>query len=290
MAENRDNTIPSDEEPFDDNDEPKTPSPKHQQQRHLQMLVFSAIIIGVVLWTSGEFGTELFGNVGHGVEPKEEFEEEYLFPFLMNLAGVLLFIMNTARRKQERWELRRYWGDHCFRVAQSVAYLFIVMWAMATVQRQDDPLASNGFNPLGYPPSIIGFLVGFFILRVERAMEGLGDKFEEVLMAVLPRAASYMTREETRRRTLKSAFQLDDIIVQYQAIRPQVANPALCTRMDELLDEAEEAASKGDPEATQKANATVMRFFEELKKSAGEMLVPLDEVLGWRGQPPLDDH
>ena len=43
----------------------------------------------------------------------------------------------------------------------------------------------------------MGFMVGFYILRVERTMGGLGEKFEEALMAILPKAASYAVREET---------------------------------------------------------------------------------------------
>ena len=42
----------------------------------------------------------------------------------------------------------------------------------------------------------MGFLVGLYILRVERTMGGLGEKFEEALMAILPKAASYTVREE----------------------------------------------------------------------------------------------
>jgi len=267
-----------DDAPYDETDEPKEPLPERQQQRHVQMLLFSMIVIGVVLWASWELGPELFVK---GVGEPHRRAQTYLFPYLVNLAGVLLFIMNTARRKQEKWKLREYWGDHLFRVAQSFAYLFVVMWAMAKVQREDGPL-----DPLAYPPSIVGFLVGLFILRVERAMEGLGEKFEEVLAAILPRAVSTVTRTEQRRRSLKSAFHLDDVVVQYQAIRPQVANPALTARMDELLEAAEIAGAKDDPEEAQRAYTTAVRFFEELKKSAGEMLVPLDEVMGWRARPP----
>ena len=62
---------------------------------------------------------------------------------------------------------------------------------------QQQRFTETGIDGTYLTPNIMGFMVGLYILRVERTMGGLGEKFEEALMAILPKAASYAVREET---------------------------------------------------------------------------------------------
>ena len=242
----------------------------HPQWRHLFMLALSAAVIGVVLFVSYEYGSELFHKA-------VQYKTLYLVPYLTNLAGVLIWIMNTSRKKSDRWKLRDHWGDHCFRVAQSFAYLFIVLWAWNSASK-------GGAVATDFSPNILGFLVGLFILRVERAMEGLGDKFEEALTAVLPRATQYVSAEERRRRQLKMVYKVDDITTQYDVLRGQLADRAARDKFDRLLDEAQSAVVGEDPEKLKASIDRLTREFDDIKKSASEILVPLEDLLGQTGK------
>jgi hypothetical protein len=152
------------------------------------MACLSAVIISIVLSLSYYQGGQLFDG-DSAVSPVEN-----LLPYLSNTAGVFLFIMHTSKRKRNNWRVRDYWGDHCFRLAESFAYLFLILWAWAAA-------TNDGSTPVvqRVPPNIIGFMVGLYIVRVERAVEGFGDKFEETITTLLPRATQYVSAEEQRR-------------------------------------------------------------------------------------------
>lgn len=126
--------------------------------RHLFMIIVSAIIIAGVIIVTVKYSKTFYGVSATGTEA--------VIPFATCLVGVLLFLMGVSRRKRERWSLRDYIGDHCYRIAQAFAYLFLVLWAWTK--------AGSNVELSGIPPNILGFLVGFFILRVERAMESWG--------------------------------------------------------------------------------------------------------------------
>lgn len=238
------------------------------QSRHYFMFTLSLVVIGVVLYVSARWGQALFDP--HNTSPVESF----LIPYLTNLGGILLFIMSTSRRKRETWILREYWGDHCFRIAQSFAYLFLIMWAWRNPGPESDVTLSTQV-----PLNIIGFLVGLFILRVERAVEGLGDKFEQVLMAILPRATQYITAEERRRQQLRTAYKIDEIAIEYGVLRGQIEDPAARSKLDELLDKATSALDGDDPDQIKAAADTLIREFGEARKGIGEILVPVEDLL-----------
>lgn len=246
--------------------------------RQVFMLVLSVIVIAVVLWVSYCYGDILFGF-------SDSDGKEYLIPYVTALSGVLLFIMNVARKKKKEWKLRDFWGDHCFRIAQSFAYLFFIMWAYYKVTNGGgDEGGDEASNPasmtLALTPNILGFLVGLYILRVERAMDGFGDKFEEIITAILPRATRYVSTEERRRQQLRMVYKIEDIGTQYEALRPRIEDPAAQFKIDKLIDEAHSAAEGEDPDKVKPAVDALTRAFEEAKKSMGEVLVPLDEFVG----------
>ena len=51
---------------------------------------------------------------------------------------------------------------------------------------QQQRFTETGIDGTYLTPNIMGFMVGLYIPRVERTMGGLGEKFEEALMAILP--------------------------------------------------------------------------------------------------------
>jgi hypothetical protein len=197
----------------------------------------------------------------------------HLAPYASCLAGVLLFIMMTSCRKRERWALRDYWGDHCFRIAQAFAYLFVVRWAWA--QGMDKDLTGTNV-----PPNILGFLVGFFILRVERAMEGMGTKLEEVLMAILPRSMGAVSAEERRRQQLRTVFRLDEVTTQYDAIRSSLDDKGARDFMEDLLARASAFVDRDEPDEAKELVRSAAAGLEEMKRRSTELLVPLEELLG----------
>lgn len=232
-------------------------------QRHVFMCILSTIIVITVIYVSYEYSVAIYE-----VDAKSF---ESLIPFVTCLAGVLLFIMGISRRKRGDWAFRKYWGDYCYRIAQAFAYLFIVLWAWAKW--------GNKVEGANIPPNILGFLVGFFILRVERAMESLGEKFEEVLMSVLPRSVTYVTVQEKRRQQLRDTYKLEDIATQYEALRPIIEDEAVRERIDKKMAEATEAAGGENPEETKRRINEVLRHFEDARQAMSESVVPLEDLI-----------
>jgi hypothetical protein len=233
------------------------------------MAGLSALIVAVVIWVSYVYGGDIY--------KESERNLDYLIPFGTCLAGVLLYVMSVIRQKGSAWKLRNFWGDYCYRVAQAFAYLFIVLWAWSSVS--GTPGVNGGVSVTSVPPNILGFLVGFFILRVERAMESLGEKFEEVLMSIFPRSLNYITIQEKRRQEMKDKFKLEDMKTQYEALRPMIENEAARQKIEEGLQEALEAAGKDDSEEAKKKIDRVARTMDDARQAMNESLVPLDDLI-----------
>jgi len=238
--------------------------------RHLFMAGLSAVIIGIVLWVSYTDGPQLFADDAAVDGAKTPSGRDCVMPYLTNTAGVLLFIMHTSRRKRDRWKIRDYWGDHCYRLAESFAYLFIVLWAWP---EGTDPVVKQ------VPPKIIGFLVGLYIVRVERAMDGLGDKFEEILTTILPRATQYVSAEERRRQQLRAVYRVDDTITQYASLRPLIDDLGARAHIDKLVESAQTAVTGDDPDLVPKAVDELTRTFDDVRRGIGETIVPVEVAI-----------
>ena len=242
---------------------------KEVRYRRNRFLIFwSAVVVAVVLSVSFFQGANLF-NTGTATLNRGE----HLIPFLLCFVGVALFVMNTARRKGDDWEFGRYYGDQAYRVAQAFGYLLVVWWAWASAVNVD-------VQGTSLPPNILGFLVGLFILRVERAMEGLGDKFEEALKAVLPRAIAYQTAEERKRNQLRGMYRIEDILSEWKGIRPQMDDLGARDMIDRAFDRAVEDAHGEDPEKARQSVEEVGRLFDDVRRRAGEVLMPIEDLLG----------
>lgn len=235
------------------------------------ILVSISLVQGPVLFASAT-APDTAGALPGGLLARMQ----YLIPYLTCLAGVLLFIMNTARSKRDEWDGSAYFGEHAYRVAQAFAYLFVVWWAWAKLE--DDPLLKGTY----IRPNILGFLVGFFILRVERAMDGLGDKFEEFLMALLPRAARFEVAEERRRLQVRASYRLTDIATQWEALRPQIADQGARDRLDDAMTRAQKIALDADPDRARHAVDELDRMFQDVRSTVGDVLVPVEELLRGR--------
>lgn len=242
--------------------------------RHLVMTVLSLVVIVIILAFSYYEGPQLFEPPE--LTPQPTPGKKYLLPYVTNLAGILLFILSTARRKREFWRLRDYFGDHVFRIAQSFAYLFVVLWAWPEA-------GARVAVSVRLYPNIIGFFVGLYILRVERAMEGLGDGFESILMSVLPSSVRSVSAAERRQRQAQAVYRLGELETQWLALRAQVDDPGARDSMDQLLARARAAEEDDDHGRARALVQEASLAFEELKRRAGEVVMSVDQLLG---RPP----
>lgn len=284
----------------------------HHYWRQIWMLTMSLLIIGIVLTVSFQRGQEIFCPRGPGLVearerstwelcPRDEGEVTpedaaarqvppaplwwppllaapgdprwgFLAPYLTNLAGVLLFILSVARSKGRKWSFEDYLGAHAFRIAQSMAYLFIVLWAWPSVGSQEVVTARLG-------PHLLGFLVGLYIIRMERVMASFGERLEDILSTALPQSLDYEPPGARARRRLRTTVKLDDVVTQWEALRPQVDHPGARERIDELIAEVQKAGRAGEQEKAQALASQLFGYFEEIKRTAGEVLVPIEDLL-----------
>lgn len=196
----------------------------------------------------------------------------FLEPYLANLAGVLLFILSVGRSKGPSWNFRGYFGVHAFRIAQSMAYLFLILWAWPAIGSQQVVTARLG-------PHVLGFLVGLYIRRVERVMASLGERFEDILASALPMALDYEAPGDRARKRLRTTVKLEDIETQWEALRPQVDDPGAQVRVDGLIAEIRKARAAGKEAEAEAQSTRLFAAFEEIKRRAGEVLIPIDELI-----------
>lgn len=244
--------------------------------RNFFLTITSVIVLGIVLTL-----VVLRGDVLFAVAPVEgqpppppppESGFEYLIPFGTAFAGVLLFIMNVARDKREKFDFRKYFGEYAFRVAQTAVYLLIVWWAWTVWVQQ-------GNTSTSLPPNILGLLVGLFILRVERAIEAMGEKFEEALNTILPAAIS-LSGPEKRQTHLKAASDVRDLEAQWQLLRPRIPDLGARDKIDASLEAARSINEGRDSGKARTAATELSRLFEDVRASAdGESWVTLESLL-----------
>jgi hypothetical protein len=112
-------------------------------------------------------------------------------------------------------------------------------------------------------------------------MDSLGEKFEEVLMSILPRSVTYTTLQEKRRQILRDTYKLEDMTAKYEVLRPMIEDAAARRKIDEKLANAVELASAEDPEKTSESINDFARSVEDARHALGEGLAestqaPLD--------------
>ena len=232
--------------------------------RNTFLSVLAVLVITLVLWLAVRSGSDLFGNDVHGLE--------VLIPFGSAFAGVLLYIMGAARSLRSEWRIEVYFGEYVFRVAQAITYTMVVWWAWNAAVEND--AASTALTP-----NILGLFVGMFILRVERAVVALGERFEELLSSILP-GAIRLDGPERRRDHVEAQGTVRELGAQWKILRPKISDMGARDRIDQAVETARELGAGRDSDTARKAAAELARLFEDVRAGAdGEQWVPLESLL-----------
>lgn len=195
-------------------------------------------------------------------------------PFVFTLVGVVLYVMASAKSRRDRFDLR-YAPDYFFRGAQAVVYLYVIMSIIA--QMKAEP--STQYNFVSWPPNLIGLLVGMFILHVEKAMEGLGQRFEEVLAGLLPRALTAKTSREKQLERLRVEQKFQEIKMQSEGLISQMRDTNTISDLKAHLDAVSQTIRDGDLDGTQDAVSQLAWKFEGLKQALREEELTVQEIL-----------
>ena len=238
--------------------------------RNIFLTCTSAIVLAIVLTLAVRRGGILFSIPPEQGTPTPSFG--YLIPFGTAFAGVLLFIMSVARAKRSQFDFRAYFGEYSYRIAQTAVYLLIVWWAWTVwVQRGNDSTS--------LPPNILGLLVGIFILRVERSIEAMGEKFEEVLNTVLPGAIS-LSGPQKRETQAKAASDVRDLEAQWHLLRSRVPDLGARDKINASLEAARKVTEGRDSGKARTAATELSRLFDDVRASAdGERWVSWESLI-----------
>ncbi len=126
---------------------------------------------------------------------------------------------------------------------------------------------------------ILGLLVGLFILRVERAIEAMGEKFEEALSTILPGAVS-LSGPEKRRSHLKAASDVRDLEAQWHVLRPRIPDLGARDKIDAALEAARNVNEGRDSAKARVAATELSRLFDDVRASAdGERWVTWESLM-----------
>jgi hypothetical protein len=189
-----------------------------------------------------------------------------LYPFLLALTGTALYVMRSVRTRRERFNAD-YWPDYAFRCAQACVYLYIILAILA--QTRDAPdLVNYAFT--GWSPNLIGLLVGLYILQVEKAMDGFGDRFGEALGAVLGRALTARTARDRQREQVHGEGRLAEIKAQLEALTAVLYDPAQTAALNARVTEIERAFRDEDVESAQERLTALVNDMELLKRAQRE--------------------
>jgi len=255
---------------------------KEASARNAFLTFTSLIVLGIVLTLVVQRGSDLFTVVQEVTEgtdatppqppPTPPSGWSYLIPFGSALAGVLLFIMSVAREKRSDFDFRAYFGEYAYRIAQTAVYLLIVWWAWTV-------WVGKGNESTSLPPNILGLLVGLFILRVERAIEAMGEKFEEMLNTILPGAIA-LSGPAKRQTLVKAVGDVKDLEVQWQVLRSRIPDLGARDKIDASLEAARNISEGRHSGRARLAATELSRLFDDVKASAdGERWVSLESLL-----------
>jgi hypothetical protein len=205
--------------------------------------------------------------------PGLESGEDQFMPFLFALLGLALYVMASVRKKRERFD-RRYLPDYFFRGAQTVIYLYVVL-AIFVMERGKD----SQYDLETWPPVLLGLLVGMYILHVEKAMEALGQRFQEVLTAILGRAVTARTEREKQVEQISLDRKFREIRAQAEAIASQIRDPALAQALQARIEEVGQAFRDGDLDGIADEVTRLAWQFEDAKRSLREEELTVEELI-----------
>jgi hypothetical protein len=219
-------------------------------------------------------------------------------PFLFSLLGIAIYVMSSAKDKRNRFD-PQYVPDYFFRGAQAMVYLYVIILLMAKNAGDgggsqtgggpaDSTAAGGGAETLSYdfsswPPNLIGLFVGMFIIHVERAMEGLGRLFAQIVGGVLPRSLLEQTTIHRDAEQLGNVNRFAELRAQAYALLPLV--PEVHRHVIRgRLEQAEATATGRDPNAAANANRELAALLEEVRTSIMEYTVSFADVA--KNAPP----
>jgi hypothetical protein len=191
-------------------------------------------------------------------------------PFAAALIGVSLYVMASVRKRRDRFDAK-FLPDYAFRAAQAIVYVYVIL----AIGVQSDKVT----NLSAWPPNVIGLFVGMFILHVEKAMEGLGQRFEEVLTGLLPRSLAAQTSREKQTAQLSAEMKFRDIQKQSELLASQMRSSSLYSALQTRLKEVEGTIRDGDPDAIQDAVSALAGVFERIKVDQRVEARTVEEVL-----------
>jgi hypothetical protein len=195
-------------------------------------------------------------------------------PFISTLVGVTFYILYNVRKRRDRFDLK-YVPDYTFRAAQAVVYLYAILAMFDFLRSRDEKDAL-----LQWPPNLIGLFVGMYILHVERAMEGLGYRFEEVLTSVLGRSLSLPTRREKDIQLVQAEGRFREIQKQAELMAAEGGAPALVEGFKERFRQVSDAIDERDHDATVKEVTELALDFERTKQELRREARTVSRVLG----------
>ncbi|MCP4546299.1 MAG: hypothetical protein GY835_07525 [bacterium] len=194
-------------------------------------------------------------------------------PFVFTIVGVLLYIMASAKTRRERFD-RKFLPDYFYRGAQAVVYLYIILSFLAS---GDNTGTVSTFE--SWSPNTIGLFVGLFILHVEKAMEGFGQRFEESLAAIFPRALTSKTSREKQLERLRSETRFQEIKTQAEGMVSQFRNDKIAAAFQIRLREVEATLRSKDDDGIKDEVSQLAWEFESIKKAMREEELTIDEIL-----------
>jgi hypothetical protein len=200
-----------------------------------------------------------------------------LVPFVSALVGVSFYVLHNVRKRRDRFDLY-YAPDYAFRAAQAVVYLYAIL-AIFDYLRYAPGTRPEG-ELLRWPPNLIGLFVGMYILHVERAMEGLGYRFEEVLTAILGRSLALPTRREKDIALVQAEGRFRDIRQQAELMAAEAGPPALAEGFKERFRRVSDAIAERDHDAAVKEVAELSLDFEMTKQAVRREALTVRKVLG----------
>jgi hypothetical protein len=229
-------------------------------------ILISSVIVGVVM------ALAVLERV-----PLLEGKESQWLPFVFSIVGVLIYIMASAKTRRERFDLK-YLSDYFFRGAQTVVYLYIIL--SIQTQRSAEVASTEFANTFEeWSPNTIGLFVGLFILHVEKAMEGLGQRFEEALAAIFPRALTSKTSREKQLERLRSETKFQEIKTQAEGLASQFPSEKVGTALQDRLRKVEETIRSNDDDGIRDEVSELAWQFEGIKRAMREEELTIEEIL-----------
>lgn len=131
-----------------------------------------------------------------------------------------------------------------------------------------------------WPPNLIGLLIGLFILHVEKAMEGFGERFGEALTAILGRSLEGKTPREKQMDRIRDEKKLEEIRQQAELIASQAPGRAVLEGFQKRLADVTDTVREGEPNAIHDDVVKLAWEFEQLKVALREETSTVAEILG----------